>query len=156
MSDRGRITVLEIESRAFPRRMRGYDPTAVQLFLQEIAADYDDLQEENRRLKSELGSASTETDKFRSMEDTLKEALMLAQKSADEVRANARKEAELILAEAKLQAAKLEEEIAGLKAQKRLIISEIRALLRTHLDALPSDVHAAVQIEAEEPVAQSH
>jgi len=142
-----RLTVLEIESREFARRMRGYDPQSVRAFLQEISVHYEEILTENHRMREEHLSLREEVERFRTLENTLKESLLLAQKSADETRHNAHREAELILKEARLQAENLESEakrkIAHLTAQieqlqtrRRSLITELRVLLQSHIQSL--------------------
>lgn len=142
-----RMTVLEMETKQFPKRMRGYDPVAVRAFLQEIAIYYEHALTENHQLTEELLGLREEAERFRALEGTLKEALLLAQKSADETRHNAHKEAELILTEAKRQAEQIEttarqniahlaSEIEALQAKRNALIMETRSLLLTHLQSL--------------------
>lgn len=147
MNEPRRITVLEIETKRFRKRLRGYDPTAVDAFLQEVAAHYEEVITENHRLREELIGLRQEAERYKAMEDALKESLVLAQRSADETRSNAHKEAELILREAHLKAEQIvreaEErahrllaETESLEARKRAAVMEFRALLLTHLQAL--------------------
>lgn len=147
MNEPRRITVLEIETKRFRKRLRGYDPTAVEAFLQEVAAHYEEVITENHRLREELIGLRQEAERYKAMEDALKESLVLAQRSADETRSNAHKEAELILREARLKAEQMvreaEErarcllaETESIEARKRAAVMELRALLLTHLQAL--------------------
>jgi cell division initiation protein len=147
MNEPRRITVLEIETKKFRKRLRGYDPAAVDAFLQEVAAHYEEVITENHRMREELIGLRQEADRYKAMEDALKESLVLAQRSADETRSNAHKEAELILREAQLKAEQIvreaEErarrvlaETESLEARKRAAVMEFRALLLTHLQAL--------------------
>ncbi|MDM7461552.1 MAG: DivIVA domain-containing protein [bacterium] len=147
MNEPRRITVLEIETKTFRKRLRGYDPTAVAAFLQEVAAHYEEVVTENHRMREELVGLRQESERYRAMEDALKESLVLAQRSADETRSNAHKEAELIVREAQLKAEqivreaetraqRLLAETEHLEARKRAAAMELRALLLTHLQAL--------------------
>lgn len=147
MNEPRRITVLEIETKRFRKRLRGYDPIAVEAFLQEVAAHYEEVITENHRMREELIGLRQEAERYKAMEDALKESLVLAQRSADETRSNAHKEAELILREAQLKAEQIvreaEEraqrmlaETEHLEARKRAAAMELRALLLTHLQAL--------------------
>jgi cell division initiation protein len=54
MNEARRLTVLEIETKKFRRRWRGYDPVAVDAFLQEVAAHYEEVLTENHHLREEL------------------------------------------------------------------------------------------------------
>lgn len=147
MNEPRRITVLEIETKKFRKRLRGYDPTAVDAFLQEVAAHYEEVVTENHRMREELIGLRQEAERYKAMEDALKESLVLAQRSADETRGNAHKEAELIVREAQLKAEQIvreaEErarrlltETEAIEARKRAAVLELRALLLTHLQAL--------------------
>lgn len=156
MNDPKRLTVLEIESKKFRKRLRGYDPAQVDAFLQLVASHYEEVLTENHRMREELLGLREEVQRYRAMESTLKEALVLAQKSADETRANAHKEAELILREARLQAERiqqeaqarveqLQKEIETLESHKRAALLEFRALLLSHLQALEMPTHAVAE-----------
>ncbi|MCS6923902.1 MAG: DivIVA domain-containing protein [Fimbriimonadales bacterium] len=165
-----RLTVLEIETKRFRKRLRGYDPTAVDAFLQEVAAHYEELVTENHRLREELIGLRQEAERYKAMEDALKESLVLAQRSADETRSNAHKEAELIIREAQLKAEQLVREAEQraqrllaetehLEARKRAAVMELRALLLAHLHALDNSAeperHAAAMTETAERVGSS-
>ncbi|MCS7300086.1 MAG: DivIVA domain-containing protein [Fimbriimonadales bacterium] len=152
MNEPRRITVLEIETKRFRKRLRGYDPVAVEAFLQEVAAHYEEVITENHRLREELIGLRQEAERYKAMEDALKESLVLAQRSADETRSNAHKEAELIVREAQLKAEqivreaeeraqRIVKETEHLEARKRAAALELRALLLTHLHALESVAH---------------
>lgn len=147
MNEPRRLTVLEIESKKFRKRLRGFDTVAVNAFLQEVAAHYEELVTENHRLREEVVGLRQEAERYRAMEAALKESLVLAQRSADETRTNAHKEAELILHEARLKAEQILQEAQAraqrliaetetLEARKRAVLMELRGLLLAHLHAL--------------------
>ena len=147
MNEPRRLTVLEIETKKFRKRLRGYDPAAVDAFLHEVAAHYEEVLTENHRLREEVVGLRQEAERHRAMEDALKESLVLAQRSADETRSNAHKEAELILREAHLKAEQIVREAESraqrivaeteaLEARKRAVLMELRGLLLAHLHAL--------------------
>ncbi|MFN7161791.1 MAG: DivIVA domain-containing protein, partial [Fimbriimonadales bacterium] len=154
----------------FRKRFRGYDPAAVDAFLQEVAAHYEEVVTENHRMREELIGLRQEADRYKAMEDALKESLVLAQRSADETRSHAHKEAELILREAQLKAEQIvheaEErarrllaETESIEARKRAAVMELRTLLLTHLQALEPQtqelLHALAATPATEPAAEN-
>src|SRR5512141_882578 len=101
------ITPLELRKRTFAKRMRGYDVAEVTQFLDSMADDLealfrsvDELERENARIHEEL-------DRHRQTEATLKETLLMAQRSADGLRSSSEKEAERIVVEAERQADRL-------------------------------------------------
>jgi len=99
-----KLTPLDIRHKEFKRGMRGYVDGEVDEFLDEIADEFERLFKENIEL-SERGEALQEKlDQYRNLEETLQNTLVAAQRSAEELKANAQKEAQLMLSEAELKA----------------------------------------------------
>jgi len=145
-----RLTPLDIERAQLRTRMRGYDRAQVDLLLQRCSREIEHLLGENKRLQGYADSALTELEQLRSHESALKDALVLAQKAADETRANAHKEAELILEsarraettakqEAEQQVVELRWEVESLKRERDNLRFRIRAVIEEHLRLLDSD-----------------
>jgi cell division initiation protein len=65
MNEAKRLTVLEIETKKFRRRWRGYDPAAVDAFLQQVAAHYEEVLTENHQLREELIGLREEVQRYR-------------------------------------------------------------------------------------------
>ncbi|MGI6413821.1 MAG: DivIVA domain-containing protein [Syntrophomonadaceae bacterium] len=95
------ITSIEIRNQRFNKSFRGYNQDEVKNCLNQIAQDYEALYSENSRLKDELQKVEYELQKYRKLEETMNNSLILAQQTAEELKAGARKEAQLILAESK-------------------------------------------------------
>jgi cell division initiation protein len=159
MSANSRITVVDIQHRTFKRALQGYDRTDVDQFLDEIIESLEDEASARAALEAEIADLKERISHFKAMEDSLQSTLLLAQRTADEVKAAAHKEADLIKQEARLQS---EREIGSVsdrvdesrrEHQRMLDIaekakSEIRSLLLSHLaliDRAPygSAAHAA-------------
>ncbi len=144
-----RITPIDILNRKFPRNLRGYSVSAVDDFLRELAEDYQSALEENAGLKDQIALMQKELKGFRDVDNAMKEALVFAQHSAEDVRNIARREAELIVREAQAQAthivegaqdrvAEYERQLDQLKEQRKRFGWEFRALLQAHLDSITS------------------
>lgn len=101
------LTPMEIHNRDFPKSFRGYNEDQVDQFLDEIVEDFERLYKENQELKEKLGLLGDQLNQYKTIENTLKETLVTAQKAADEVVAAAQKKAELIIDEAEGQARKI-------------------------------------------------
>src|SRR5512145_2914106 len=99
-----RITPLDIQSKQFPVKFRGFDVDEVYSFLELIREELEELLRENASLKEQLNRADAQLQEYRNMEVTLRETLMTAQQMVDEYKTNSRKEAELIIREAELKA----------------------------------------------------
>jgi len=98
------ITPLDIEKKEFSKGVRGYKEREVEDFLNEILTDFETLYKENTRLKEEIQRAKEDTEKYQNIEETLKNTLVVAQSTADEVKRNANNEANLILEKAENEA----------------------------------------------------
>jgi cell division initiation protein len=157
-----KLTPLDIQQQQFSVRFRGFDTHEVDAFLETVANEFEELIKTNRELKEELERKEARILEYQNMEKTLKETLLMAQatseemrkmaqKAAEEIKANAQKEAaftlsrtreqaEKIIAETNVRLAKIQEEINELKRKKIIIKQELRSLLETHLrllDAIP-------------------
>ena len=118
----------------FNRTLRGYDPDEVNRFLDQVIKHVEkmiaDLKEKDRQiaLKDEkiaeltkmVESTSNMRDKlsqYERMEATLNRAIVMAQKTSDQIKANAHRESEIILEDAKRNASRIVNE-SLLRAEK--------------------------------------
>ena len=86
---------MDILNRDFKRAtIRGYKEDEVDEFLDRIAADYERILKENDRLKEQLSANEKEIAQFRQLEKNLKDTLVVAQNTAEEVMNAAKKNAE--------------------------------------------------------------
>jgi cell division initiation protein len=142
-----RLTPLDIKKQEFKRLMRGYDPEEVHTFLEMVAEEFEILQREKNRLEDEALKLRTQLHDYQEVERTLKQTLMNAQESVQLSRDNSRREADLLLREAELQAEKILEEarhkLAQLKndlqivrAQKDSFARRLRHLLESQLELI--------------------
>ena len=142
-----KITPLDITQKAFRRRMRGFDREEVQGFLSLVATQVEELARENQMLREDVQHMDEEISELRSRERALQETMITAQKACEEIREAARKEAEISLAEAELQAEKIVQgahqrytrivdDINEMKRQRVQFEAEVRAMVGGHLKLL--------------------
>ena len=96
------ITPLDIQNKEFKRSFRGYNAKSVDEFLDEIVEDYERIYKENIELKDKVTILTDQIRQFNTLQDTLKNTLIIAQTTADEVTTSARSKANLIVEEAEL------------------------------------------------------
>ena len=141
------ITPLEIQNKEFKRSIRGYKEYEVDEFLDKIIIDYEKLYKENLELKDKLEGAHHQLGKYKDIEETLKKTLIVAQDAAEDVRANAHKESELIMQEADAKAeeiiikanSEIEDirgEFEGIKNQMQVFKTRFKALLQSQLNSI--------------------
>ncbi|MFD0715154.1 DivIVA domain-containing protein [Paenibacillus sp. GCM10027626] len=141
------LTPLDIHNKEFGRRLRGYDEDEVNEFLDQIIKDYEALIRENKELQSQALSLQEKLNHFANIEETLSKTIIVAQEAADEVKINAKKEAQLIVKEAEKNAdriinealaksRKVTLEVEELKKQASIYRSRFRTLVEAQLDLL--------------------
>jgi cell division initiation protein len=142
-----KLTIVDIQHKSFKKALQGYDRGDVDQYLEEIMETLEDEAHARAALEGEVADLKERISHFKSMEDSLNQTLLLAQRTADEVKANAHKEADLIKQQARIAG---EREIAELgdriddarrEAQRHQdtaekVKSELRSLLMSHLAIL--------------------
>jgi cell division initiation protein len=137
-----RLSPLDIRQQQFTvKTFRGFDPQEVDTFLENVAADYETVLRENASLKEQLSGYEERSRGVAETEKALKDTLVTAQRLADEMKDNAKREAQLIVREASFNGEKLMEEARGEEAKLR---TEIQALKRAHRQ-LVEDLRATME-----------
>ena len=96
------LTPLDIENKTFSKKMmNGYSAEEVDEFLEEIGADYAKKNKELTETAQRVGELEKELEKYKSLESTLQNTLVMAQSTAEEVKNVARQQADQLVAEAK-------------------------------------------------------
>lgn len=140
-----RITPLDIRKQPFKQTFRGYDPYAVRAFLEELAKQDEELIRQNNEFATEIKGLKQLLEKYVSIERTLNETLMTAQKLSDDAKISAQKEAELIIKDAQIRADRyedesrqrvntLEGEVMALRNQRDTFLARFKSILKTQLE----------------------
>jgi cell division initiation protein len=161
-----KITPIDIQHKSFKKALQGYDRTEVDQFLDEVIETLEDDAQRCAVLESEVADLKERISHFKAMEESLQKTLILAQRTADEVKASAHKEADLIKEQARIAAereittftdaaadARREHQRATEAAEK--VRGELRGLLMTHLallERVPPPEQPPANGIAEEPV----
>lgn len=144
------LTPLDIHNKEFGRRLRGYDEDQVNEFLDQIIKDYEAMIRENKELQNQVAATQDKLGHFSNIEETLSKTIIVAQEAADELRGNAKKEAQLIVKEAEKNAdriindalsksRKVALEVEELKKQATIYRARFRALIETQMELLTQD-----------------
>lgn len=142
-----KLTPLDIRHKEFRRGMRGYADVEVDEFLDEVADEYERLFKENIDLNERVEALEDKVSQYKRIEETLQKTLVSAQQSAEELKANASKESQLILRDAELKARQmvsdlysdrqnLEKQIQGLRGVEQDLRMRLRTMLQTFLKQL--------------------
>jgi len=159
-----KVTIIDIQHKEFKKSLQGYDRNEVNEFLDEIIETLEDENSMRTALQGEIAELRERLSHFKTMEESLQSTLLLAQRTADEVKAAAHKEADLIKQEARLTA---EREVSGLSARieesrreaqrhqdtAEKAKSELRSLLMSHLSLIERTPSTPAALETPAPAA---
>lgn len=99
------LTPQEVSNRAFPKAVvGGYNMAMVDEFLDELTDDYTALYKENAALKAKLKVLVDKVEEYRATEESMRAALLTAQKMANTIVEDAEKQKAEMLEEAEKQA----------------------------------------------------
>ncbi|MBH5316885.1 DivIVA domain-containing protein [Paenibacillus sp. GSMTC-2017] len=144
------LTPLDIHNKEFARSFRGYDEDEVNEFLDQVIKDYESIIRENKEIQNQALTLQEKLNHFTNIEETLSKTIIVAQEAADEVRNNAKKEAQLIVKEAEKNAdrilneslnksRKVSLEVEELKKQASIYRARFRTLVEAQLELLTQD-----------------
>lgn len=94
------LTPIEVQNKTFKSGGLGYDKKDVDQFFREVNDDYLRLYSENIDLKDKVAALNDALQQYKTMEQTLQKALVLAEKTAEDTKAAAIKNARNIEKEA--------------------------------------------------------
>jgi cell division initiation protein len=150
-----KLTPLDIQQQQFRRAFWGFDAKEVDAFLDLLAADVEELMRQNNSLREEMKRKEGELQDHRERERTLKETMITATRITEDIKQNARKEAEIVISAAEAQAeqiiqnahtrlVRIMEDIDELKRQKAQFESSLGSILSAHsklLEAMTDREH---------------
>src|SRR5437868_1533076 len=152
------LTPLDIQKQTFSRGFKGYHTDEVRGYLHLVAEEIELLLREVDRVSRENASLREDLEEHTARERILKETLLSAQRVSEELKANARKEAELIVKDAELLSERvvaqamqrvrdLERSIQDLKVERRAARTKLQGTLETvqHLLILDAEEEANEQ-----------
>ena len=141
------ITPMDIRNKEFKKAFKGYKEDEVDEFLDKVIADYERIYRENGELKDRIAIDNERIESYNSMEKSLQSTLLIAQTTAEDIVANARKKAEMIIKEAVEQGRKIIDEancsvikvnkdFEELKKEVQVFKTRFKTLLESELEAL--------------------
>ena len=146
------ITPLDIENKKFSKRaINGYSTEEVDDFLDELTVDYEKLYKEASESKQMIEKLNADLEKYKQMESTLQNTLLMAQSTAEDVKNVAKQQAEMIINEAqsaaKEELLKLDSDIKlkekaleDLQKQIDIYKAKMESLLISQLELLKESV----------------
>lgn len=138
----------------FSRTLRGYNPEEVNEFLDKIIKQVETIVSESKekdlkisKLEEQIQSDKHKLETYERMEQTLNKAIIMAQKTSEQIKLNAHDESELIINDAKqnanrivnealLRAEKTEREAMNLKRNINVFKRRVKDIVEAQLEVV--------------------
>jgi cell division initiation protein len=153
-----KYTPLDIQRREFEKKsFGGLDEGEVRAFLHELAAEWEELQAENTKLKEEVLDNRERLRQYQDQDRIFRETLLQAQRTKEDLLETAQREkdlliregqfkAEEVIREAQRQVVELEVQMRSLKMDRMRLLQDMDALLerfRRHIQAEAPELYTA-------------
>ncbi len=148
----------DILSQTFESRFRGYDTDQVHEFLYGLSRAWDDMTKQLKDLLDKTEHQEADLREYRQRERALQDALAMARQVAEDVKTSAKRDADLVIANAELCAERVvskaekdvsnaKETLSRLKQQRVRFEAELRQTIDTHSKIL--ELYSEGEVERE-------
>ena len=138
------LTPLDVRRYEFGKTLRGYNPERVDQFRDEVADELERLMRLNQELEAKARGFHEQLKAFRDRDKALNDALIHAQQLRAEIKEQAERDSALTVREAQAQAEKLvaaarsdirrmEDELAAMDRMRRNYLAQLRALVERQI-----------------------
>lgn len=97
------ITPMDIHNKTFSKGLRGYSEEEVNNFLRQIVTDYEQIYREHREMEEEMDQMKVKLSNYERISDTMTATLQLAKDTAENVKKNAKRNADILISNAKME-----------------------------------------------------
>ena len=129
-------TPVEIRHVKLQRGLLGFRRTPVERLLSDVADSFEEVWRERADLADRVETLEADIGRYRELEQLLRATLVSAERTAHELRDQAKREAETIVAEAQAEARTIAREARSNHEELLRSTRRIRLLLRSTLDVL--------------------
>ena len=148
------LTSLDVVNQSFKKSMRGYDSAEVDEFLDNVAETLQTYAQRTKDLERDLAAKEESLAEYEKMKDVLHEALLMAQKSADEkvksaqeqaskIISDAKERADMICKDATQEAERLRDGVSQIRNVRNLYEQEFRGLLAKFDNMLNQSINSS-------------
>ena len=135
---------MDIRKKTFSTQRHGLSKTEVEEYIGELATEIENLRKERAQLTEKAEELTEHLDAYEKPEQLLRDTLVTAQKATNQLREEAKKEAQLVIEKAKLEAERIKrdaeqqtrnvgDELRTLEAKRSTLSDEIAGIARTYL-----------------------
>lgn len=167
------ITPMDIHNKTFSKGLRGYSEEEVNDFLRQIVTDYEQIYREHREMEEEMDQMKVKLANYEKISDTMTATLQLAKDTAENVKKNAKRNADILISNAKMEGARqvkdaedyrrrlaetmihtegnMKNYVSKIRKDLELALASIDALENLKAPIVPGYAYPAVEPEEEAP-----
>ena len=167
------ITPMDIHNKTFSKGLRGYSEEEVNDFLRQIVTDYEQIYREHREMEEEMDQMKLKLSNYERISDTMTATLQLAKDTAENVKKNAKRNADILISNAKMEGERqvkdaedyrrrlaetmihtegnMKNYVSKIRKDLELALASIDALENLKAPIVPGYAYPAVEPEEESP-----
>ena len=171
------ITPMDIHNKTFSKGLRGYSEEEVNDFLRQIVTDYEQIYREHREMEEEMDQMKLKLSNYERISDTMTATLQLAKDTAENVKKNAKRNADILISNAKMEGERqvkdaedyrrrlaetmihtegnMKNYVSKIRKDLELALASIDALENLKAPIVPGYVYPAVELPEEEAPADA-
>lgn len=171
------ITPMDIHNKTFSKGLRGYSEEEVNDFLRQIVTDYEQIYREHREMEEEMDQMKVKLANYEKISDTMTATLQLAKDTAENVKKNAKRNADILISNAKMEGARqvkdaedyrrrlaetmihtegnMKNYVSKIRKDLELALASIDALENLKAPIVPGYAYPAVELPKEEASAEA-
>lgn len=142
------ITPMDLRTKTFKKAtVGGYDKRDVDEYIEVLTEDYEKAYKQSIENADKINTLTKLLDSYKAMEDTMKNSIIVAQSTAEELQRTSQEKAEVIIDEAKLKAKEIIDEanaevkniqtqLAEMKTAMELYKNSAKGMLTAQLEVL--------------------
>ena len=166
------ITPMDIHNKTFSKGLRGYSEEEVNDFLRQIVTDYEQIYREHREMEEEMDQMKVKLSNYERISDTMTATLQLAKDTAENVKKNAKRNADILISNAKMEGDRqvkdaedyrrrlaetmihtegnMKNYVSKIRKDLELALASIEALENLKAPVIPGYAYPAVELPEEE------
>ncbi len=141
------ITPMDLRTKTFKKAaVGGYDKRDVEEYMEAIISDYEKVYRQSIETTDRINTLTKLLDTYKAMEETMKNSIIVAQSTAEELTKNAQEKAEITLEEARLEAKKIIDEANAEVAKIQSQLSELKSSMDMYKSRAVGMLNAQIEV----------
>lgn len=133
------FTPVELRGHQFKGKMGGYQKDDVDSFFSKVVGDYETLYSENQTLKEKSIKLEFEIARYRKLEESVNQTLVVAQKAAEDLKNQANKEADLTMRQARQKVAEVLGIYEDVVKRTQFLVTQVKGFLNAENELLSAN-----------------